>query len=333
MTNVLRLCSLAAMIGGLSLACCCVSAAQEEGGALAVRDGQRAVSPQDIVRRFEAPELTSYTLGDGDEISVDVWNHPELSGHHVIGPDGKITVPIAGVVKVSDLTREEAEKAIAISLSGFYTDLSVTMRIDHYTSYRVYILGRAGVPGILQFDSQPTILDVVTRAAAIPMAGIAPDKIGLGRCAILRGRDEVIWIDLKTLFTQGNLALNIRLARNDLVYMPDSGDQLVYVLGEVKRPGAVRLTPTMSFLDAFSQAGGNTEDASENKIEIIRSTSGVQREFRLSDLLSGPEHLNFALEEGDIIYVPRRNLAKFGYVLQKTSTLAAFAVLGTVGVK
>ena len=333
MRKVLRLCSLAAMIGGLSFACSCVSAAQEEGGALLVRDSQRAVTPQDIVRRFEAPELTSYTLGDGDEITVDVWNHLELSGHHVIGPDGKITVPIAGVVKVSDLTREEAEKTIATALSPFYVDLSVTMRVDHYTSYRIYILGRAGVPGILQFDTQPTLLDVVTRAAAIPMAGIAPDKIGLGKCAILRGRDEVIWVDLKALFTQGNLALNIRLARNDVVYLPDSGDQLVYVLGEVKRPGAFRLTPTMSFLDAFSQAGGDTEDASENKIEIIRSTSGVQREFRLSDLLSGPEHLNFALEEGDIIYVPRRNLAKFGYVLQKTSTLAAFAVLGSVGIK
>ena len=129
------------------------------------------------------------------------------------------------------------------------------------------------------------------------------------------------------------MALNIRLARNDMVYLPDNGDGLVYVLGEVKRPGAFRLTPTMSFLDAFSQAGGTTDNASENKVEVIRSVSGVQREIRLSDLLAGPERLNFALQEGDIIYVPRRNMAKFGYILAQTSPLSAFAVLATVGVK
>ncbi|AXC10140.1 Capsule polysaccharide export protein [Acidisarcina polymorpha] len=307
--------------------------AQEGSAGFTVRADQKIVTADEIVRQFEAPLLTSYILGDGDEISVDVWNHPELSGKHVIGPDGKITVPIAGIVKVSELSREDAQAAIANSLIHYYSDLSITLRVDRYTSYRIYILGRAGVPGIVQFDSQPTLLDVVTRASAITSGGVGPDSAGLGRCAILRGRDQVIWVDLKSLLSQGSLALNIRLARNDMVYLPDAGEREVYVLGEVKHPGAFRLTPTMSFLDAFSQAGGATEDASENKIEIVRSASGTQREFRMSDLLSGPEHLNFALEEGDIIYVPRRNLAKFGYVLQKTSSLAAFAVLGTLGAK
>jgi polysaccharide export outer membrane protein len=307
--------------------------AQEQPKQFKVRSEPKVISPEDIVRQFEAPELVSYTLGKGDEITVEIWNHPELSGKHVVGPDGRITLPVAGVISVLDLTREDAQKEISSAYARFYSDLAVTVRVDRYTSYRIFILGRVGNPGALQFDSQPTLLDVVTRAASLPIGGIGADKAGLGRCAIIRGRDQMIWVDLKVLLTQGNMALNIRLARNDLVYMPDAGDQLVYVLGEVKHPGAFRLTPTMSFLDAFTQAGGLTEDAAEDKIEVVRSTSGVQREFRLKDLLTEPQALNFALEEGDIIYAPRRNLAKFGYVLQKTSSLAAFAVLGTVGVK
>jgi polysaccharide export outer membrane protein len=251
----------------------------------------------------------------------------------VIGPDGKISIPVSGTLKVADLTREEAQQSIASSFSRFYSDLAVTVRVDRYTSYRIYVLGRAGVPGILQFDTQPTLLEVITRATNLAPASPGDEKGGLGTCAILRGRDQVVWVDLNSLFKQGNLALNIRLARNDMVYLSNAGDRVVYVLGEVKHPGAYRLTPTMSFLDAFSQAGGATEDASENKIEIVRGSSGVQRELRMTDLLDGPEHLNFALQEGDIIYVPRRNLAKFGYVLQKTSSLAAFAVLGTLGAK
>jgi polysaccharide export outer membrane protein len=272
-------------------------------------------------------------LGKGDEISVEVWSHPELSGKHIIGPDGKITLPVAGVISLVDLSREDAQKAIGEAYSKLYQDLAVTVSVDHYTSYRIFVLGRVGVPGALQFDSQPTLLDVVTRAASLPIGGIGADKAGLGRLEIIRGRDQMIWVDLKVLLAQGNLALNIRLARNDLVYMPDAGDQQVYVLGEVKHPGAFRLTPTMTFLDAFTQAGGLTEDAVEDRIEVVRSVSGEHRQFKLKELLASPQQLNYALEEGDIIYAPRRKMAKFGYVLQKTAALAAFAVIGTIGTR
>lgn len=295
-----------------------------------VRAKQRIISSDEIIRQFEAPAMSSYVLGKGDEITVEVWNHPELSGKHVIGPDGKITLPVAGVISVIDLTREDGQVAIAAALSRFYSDLAVTLRVDRYTSYRIFVLGRVGSPGALQFDTQPTLLDVVTRAASLPIGGVGADKTGLGRCAIIRGRDQMIWIDLKTLLSQGNLALNIRLARNDLVYMPDAGDQLVYVLGEVQHPGAFRLTPDMSFLDAFTQAGGVTDDASQDKIEVVRTATGTHREFRLKDLVAGPRELNLSLEEGDLIYVPKRGLAKFGYVMQKTASLAGFAVIGTV---
>lgn len=330
MKNIRTLTGAATMAGLLIFAACSRSAAQQESVPLIARDDQKTATPEEIVRQFEAPRMTTYTLGNGDEIAVDVWNHPELSGHHVIGPDGQITIPISGTIKISDLTRDDAQHAIATALSRFYSDLSVTLRVDRYTSYRVYLLGRAGNPGMLQFDTQPNLLDVVTRAAILQSTSGGVITPPLGRCAILRGRDQIVWVDLQALLSRGNLALNIRLQRNDVVYLRDASDRVVYVLGEVKRPGAYQLTPTMSFLDAYSQAGGATEDASDDKIEVIRGSSGVQREFRLKDLLSGPGQLNFALKEGDIVYLPRRNMAKFGYILQKTSPIASFAVLATL---
>jgi polysaccharide export outer membrane protein len=298
-----------------------------------IRAKQTTISAEEIVRGFEAPALTDYTLGRGDEITIGVWNHPELSGHHIIGPDGKITLPVAGVISLVDLSREDAQRAIADAFSKFYSSLSVTVQVDKYTSFRIFVLGRVGAPGALQFEAQPTLLDVITRAASLPIGGIGADKTGLIRCAIIRGRDRIVWVDLKVLLNQGNLAMNIRLARNDIVYIPDAGDQLVYVLGEVQHPGAFRLTPDMSFLDAFSQAGGMTEDASQNQIEVVRPTSGGEREITLKELLAAPRSVNYALEDGDIIYVRKRNLAKFGYLLQKASSLAAFAVVGSVATK
>jgi polysaccharide export outer membrane protein len=302
--------------------------AQESQSGFVARPKENVISPQEIIHAFEAPKVDSYTLGAGDEISVDIWSHPELSGRHVIGPDGKITIPVAGVMAIADLSREEAQKAIGAALLKYYSDLLVTVRVDRYTSYRVYILGRVNAPGALQFDTQPTLLDVVTRAGALPIGGVGADKAGLGRCAIIR-RDRMIWIDLKSLVSRGDLSLNIRLARNDLIYMPDSGDQLVYVLGEVQHPGAFRLTPDMSFLDAFTQAGGLSDDAAADRIQLISSATGAEKEMKFKDLLSQPKILNFALSEGDIIYVRKKGIAKVGYILQKASPVTAFAILGT----
>ncbi len=287
----------------------------------------RALTPTDLVKDFEAPPMDAYRLEPGDEITVDIWSHPELSSHQIIGPDGRITVPVYGPLKVSKLTREESQGAISGAMARYYPNLVTTVRVDHYNGFQIFVLGRVGTPGALTFTKQPTLLDVLSRAGGLPVGGTGAEKAGLVRCAVFRGRDKIIWIDLKSLLSQGNLALNIRLASEDVVYLPDADDQLVYVLGFVKNPGAFRLTPAMSFLDALSLAGGPTDDAATSRLSLIRSGKGMQRRVPLKELLSGKAEYNFSLEEGDIVYAPPRGLEKFGYAVQKIAPLTGFAII------
>jgi polysaccharide biosynthesis/export protein len=288
------------------------------------------LTPLDIIREFEAPEEKAYHFGEGDEIAVEVWGRGELSGKHTIGPDGYITLPLLGDFRLSGLSREEAPKMIEKLYSRYYDSVSVTIRIERYNSNRVFVLGRVANPGTLVFDFQPTLLDVLTRAGSLPIGGVGAEKAGLARCAVFRGRDRIIWIDLKQLFSEGNLSYNIRLARNDLVYLPDADDQLVYVIGEAQHPGAFRLTPSMSFIDALALAGGTTADAAENKIVLVRPRTQQQMEFPLKDIVERRLNPSVKLEEGDIVYVPRRGWAKFGYMLNKVSSVAGFAILYSV---
>lgn len=303
--------------------------AQDASGNFQPLNKEHKSTPAEIIEAFSAPPVESYVLDAGDEITIDVWDRPELSTHQTVGPDGKITLPLTGTFKIAGLTREDAQKAIIGIYQPYYSNLAVTLRIDHYNSFRVYVLGRVGVPGALLFDKQPTLLDALTRAASLPIGGAGAEKAGLVRCAIFRGRDKLIWIDLKQLLTEGNLALNIRLGRDDVVYLPDADDQLVYVLGFVKSPGAFRLTPSMSFMDALSLAGGPTQDAAQSKIELVRLVNGKQERIPFQDLLKRKVP-NFALEEGDIIYVPPRKWASFGYVVEKIAPLATFSIVGSL---
>src|SRR5438309_5388479 len=49
-------------------------------------------TPLEILEQFEAPADEAYVLAGGDEITIEVWGRPELSGRQTIGPDGKITL-------------------------------------------------------------------------------------------------------------------------------------------------------------------------------------------------------------------------------------------------
>ncbi len=86
----------------------------------------------------------------------------------------------------------------------------------------------------------------------------------------------------------------------------------VYVLGEVARPGKFRLQSYTTVLQAIAMAGGFTQFASRNKIQVIRdgkNGEGERREFRIpvryDDLLAGEGELgNFTLKTGDVVVVP-----------------------------
>ena len=269
---------------------------------------------KEALAAFEAEAEPVYRLGEGDHISVNVWNRPELSGKHIVGPDGLITMPLLGPMHVNAMTREEAAGNISSGLKPFYTYPQVTLGVDEYQANRITVLGRVLTPGVLKFERPPELLEALARAGSLP---VLDKQATLTRCAIFRGRDRVIWVDLKHLLNRGDMSYNIRLKPNDLVYIPDSFDTLVYVMGEVGKPGAYRLTPDMSLMDAIAQAGGPSEDANEEEISIYRPGQEATQLAPLKSLLTADRKVNYALEEGDVVYVPKKGIAKIGYVLRQ----------------
>ncbi|MGY6586761.1 MAG: polysaccharide biosynthesis/export family protein [Wenzhouxiangella sp.] len=274
---------------------------------------------------FEAPADPVYRLGAGDELTVEVWGRPEVSGSHVIGPDGQISLPLTGPIRIADITRDEAATAIHQALADYYRRPSVVLRIDQYTSNRVTVLGRVQNPGTIRFDEQPTLLEALAKAGSLP---VIDKEATLTRAAIFRGREQVAWVDLRQLLNRVNPAYNIRLQPGDLVYIPDSSDTMVYVMGAVHRPGAYRLTPDMALLDALAQAGGPNEDADPNRILLYRPELQAQSVTPLEGLVLGERRLNYSLEEGDVIYVERRGLARTGYAMRQLLPGLSFLAFG-----
>ena len=265
-----------------------------------------------------------YVFGSGDVLRVDVFGRPEVSGKHVVGPDGMITLPLIGDVQLNGLTREEAQSTLDKRLRTYFTKPFVTVSIEDYASNQVTVLGRVQTPGRQRFPHPPTLAEVLANAGALP---ILDKQATLTRCAIIRGRDKLIWVDLKALLN-GDLGYNIRMKKGDIVFIPDSSDTSVYILGAVPKPGSYRLTPRMTVLDALAQAGGATENAAPEKIGIYRAGVNQVEIIDFASLIAPNRNVNYALEDGDVIYVPTSGLADFGYFLRQISPAISVLTFG-----
>ncbi len=244
-----------------------------------------------------------------------------------MGPDGRITLPLAGSIKVADKTRSQAAKMIVDALSPYYNNLSVTVDVEKYGSNRVIVLGNVQHPGVLYFDSTPTLLDVIARSGLMPNStsaapGSTPRDGLPERCAIYRGNDQVIWIDLKSLLQSGNTMADLRLKRNDVVFVPSQQEVFVSVMGAVMHPGAVPLTSQSTLVSVLAQSGGMAEGAG-SKIQIIQPTTGKTVTVSYKSLLTPSGTNEVQLHSGDVIVVPQSGLYKSTYVLQRLSPIAA----------
>jgi len=85
------------------------------------------------------------------------------------------------------------------------------------------------------------------------------------------------------------------------------GGNVAYVIGQVGKPGAFVMNPTLNVLQALSMAGGATPFAKLDSIIIIRSDQGGQHTlpFRYEQVSSGKDLAqNVILESGDVVVVP-----------------------------
>ncbi|WP_263408487.1 polysaccharide biosynthesis/export family protein [Terriglobus tenax] len=82
--------------------------------------------------------------------------------------------------------------------------------------------------------------------------------------------------------------------------------RMVYITGEVSRPGAYPLNAPITVLQLIAQAGGLTEFASKKKIHVVRaSNTGSEIWLNYKALIQGSDpNRNLQLNPGDTVVIP-----------------------------
>ncbi|MEI8312038.1 MAG: SLBB domain-containing protein [Verrucomicrobiota bacterium] len=287
-----------------------------------MKTSSRDFAPGDKIKSESAKIDNDYRLGPGDHFAFLVRGREDISREEIIvAPDGQVALPRVGIMNVKGRTLRELTEEFTKALGAYYDKPEVTLVMKAYNNNRVFVLGRVANPGSVSFQGQGTLLEALSLAGGLP-ADTA--KSFLSRCMIVRGRELVMWIDLKELLEQGNMSLNARLQNGDVIFIPQSEDQIAFVLGEVKTPGVVPLRSQLTLMDAVMTAGGPTKGANMRDIFLVRQIDGkgVVERIDFKELVG---HANFSknyvLRAGDLIYLPETGLSKFNYF---TSQIAPF---------
>ena len=120
--------------------------------------------------RHQAPvNVNSYILGQGDEISIQVFDEPDLTLSTVVSNSGSINYSYLGDVRVAGKSPVELEQHIAGLLKdGYLVNPSVNVRVIQYRPF--FIAGEVRNPG--SYSYQPGL----TLDRAIALAGGLTDR-------------------------------------------------------------------------------------------------------------------------------------------------------------
>ena len=260
-----------------------------------------------------------YTIGPEDLLIIDVFNVPELTKTVRVANDGMISLPLIGRVQAAGLTTADLRKELEAKWSEKYLqDPQVTVFVADFRSQPVSVIGAVDKPGLFYLAAPRTLIEVLSMAGGLAKRTTdAP-----GRTVMVTRRDgfadmqfadgmslvasDKLEINLRRLLYSHDDALNIEIKPFDIVSVTRA--DIVYVVGEVRRPGGFVLQDQekVTVMQALALAEGCTGTAARRNAMIIhRSADGSRTEVRinLTKVLKGkspdPE-----LAANDVLFVP-----------------------------
>jgi polysaccharide export outer membrane protein len=99
-----------------------------------------------------------YLIGGGDELHVSVWDNKDLSVSVPVHPDGRITMPLLGDLRASDLTPSELSAVIEEGLSQFVENPLVDVIVKDINNHKVYVIGNSTFSGKYILKDETTLL-------------------------------------------------------------------------------------------------------------------------------------------------------------------------------
>lgn len=180
-------------------------------------------APAAAVPAAEAPPVLPepfYTLQPSDVVAVKYRYTPEYDATVSVRPDGFITLPIVGDVKVSGLTVADAQREVRTAAERRLRDPELTFELKDFQKPRFVVGGEVDKPGQFELRGRITVLE------AIAMAGGLKSSAKHSKVVLFRRFDETQAvtrvIDAKALAKPGRDEEDPFLRPGDFLFVPQN---------------------------------------------------------------------------------------------------------------
>jgi polysaccharide biosynthesis/export protein len=208
-----------------------------------------------------------YRLAAGDVIRISVYQSADLTLETRLTEAGTISYPLLGSVALAGLTVSEAEKRIADGLrtGNFVKQPQVSVAVQQVRGNQVSVLGQVGKPGRYPLETgNVQLTDMIATAGGVVPGG-ADQVVVVGT---RNGQPYRAEIDLPSVFGAGRRANDLTLQNGDVIWVERA--PMIYMYGEVQKPGSLRLERGMTVMQALAASGGLTQRGTERGLRVHR---------------------------------------------------------------
>ena len=278
-----------------------------------------------------------YRVGREDLLEISVLEAPELNRTVRVSTKGEISVPPLGAAKVAGLTSQEIETLLADLLrQNVLQDPHVSVFVREIESHPVSVAGAVKKPGVFRIRGPKPLLEVLAMAEGLAddagdtvlvmrgtgfsdVTGRKTEAEAVGgpqstassaqtQATTASDTDTATEVGVKDLMNSGDSRFNVMVYPGDIVKVNRAG--IVYVLGDVKKPGGfvLRNSEAISVLQALAMAEGFAPTAAKSQARIIRTSeeSGERKEIPLDlgKVMAGKSE-DPMLQTKDIVFIPK----------------------------
>ncbi|AXC13682.1 Capsule polysaccharide export protein [Acidisarcina polymorpha] len=252
----------------------------------------------------------SLLIGPGDVLHVQFYDTPDMEQHPRVSDAGDISLLFLGQIHVAGLSATQAARAIeaAFAAHKIMRQPQVILNVETYATQAVTVTGQVHTPGAYPISTPRSVVDVLTLAGGL--SDDADRNITIER----RGTKEKIPYFLSNHADRA-LDTSVMVNPGDTIIVPKAG--LVYVLGDVSRPGGYVLDSNndakLTVLQMVAVAGGTLNSAVPSHTRLLRKKpdgSYEQTPVPLGDMQKG-KAADVAMQANDVLFVPFSYLRNF----------------------
>jgi len=272
-------------------------------------------------------DQSAIVIGPGDLLDVTVFDVPELVLKVRVDRNGCVSLAFLGDVKLAGMTVGEGQRLISRELvqRQLVKNPQVSIFIEEFATQGITVYGEVNTPGIYPLMGPHHLYDVISAAGGLTLkSGRTVTVLHAGQ----RDHPELVELAGETAGKDPLAHADVEVYPGDTILVSKAG--MVYVLGEVNKPGAFLMedNTSISVLKATAMAGGTTRLASLKGSMILRkSPSGTSQTRIPLDRIYHGKASDLPLHAEDIVFIPLSNVKNYGAMgLQGAIQAAVYSV-------